>query len=89
MYNVDLRKILAHLLTINLIYCLLSSTLNLKLTAFADDKMNVVEMLISLSDRIENMMGKGENAGYQHFLLFSQCFQKPSLSGSLRVGILW
>ena len=47
------KKILAHLLTINLIYCLLSSTLNLKLKAFADDKMNVVEMLISLSDRIE------------------------------------
>ena len=22
----------------------------------------------------ENIMGKGENAGYQHFLLFSQCF---------------
>ena len=22
-------------------------------------------------------MGKGENAGYQHFLLFPQCFQKP------------
>ena len=22
----------------------------------------------------ENIVGKGENAGYQHFLLFSQCF---------------
>ena len=22
----------------------------------------------------ENIMGKGENAGYQHFLLFLQCF---------------
>ena len=22
----------------------------------------------------ENMVGKGENAGYQHFLLFPQCF---------------
>ena len=23
---------------------------------------------------LENMMGKGENAGYRHFLLFSPCF---------------
>ena len=54
-----------------------------KLKAFADDKTNVAEMLYSLSDRVENMVGKGENAGYQHFLLFPHCFQKPSLSGSL------
>ena len=26
--------------------------------------------------RVENIVGKGENAGYQHFLLFPQCFQK-------------
>ena len=25
-------------------------------------------------------MGIEENAGYQHFLVFQQCFQKPSLS---------
>ena len=29
-----------------------------------------------LLDRVENIVGKGENAGYQHFLLFPQCFQK-------------
>ena len=34
-------------------------------------------MLISLSDRVENIVGKGQNAGYQYFLLFPQCFQKP------------
>ena len=38
---------------------------------------------------IEKIAGKGENAGYQHFLLFPQCFQKPSVSGSLKVGIVW
>ena len=37
---------------------------------------------------IENIVGKGENAGNQHFLLFPQCFQKPSLSGLLKVGIV-
>ena len=25
-----------------------------------------------------------ENAGYQHFLLFPQCFQKASFAGSLK-----
>ena len=29
----------------------------------------------------ENIMGKGENAGNQHFLLFPQCFQKPPHQG--------
>ena len=57
-----------------------------KLKAFADGKINVVEMMISLSDRVDNIMGKGENAGHQHFLLFSQCFQKASLLESLKVG---
>ena len=34
-------------------------------------------MMISLFDRVENTVGIGENAGYQHFLLFPQCFLKP------------
>ena len=28
------------------------------------------------SKRAENIVGKGENAGYQHFLIFPQCFQR-------------
>ena len=39
--------------------------------------------------RVENIVGKGENAGYQHFLLFAQCFRKASFSGSLKVEIVW
>ena len=46
--------------------------------AFADDKLNVARMMNSLLEREENTVGKGENAGYQQFLLFPQCFQKPS-----------
>ena len=38
---------------------------------------------------VENIVGKGENAGYQHFLLLPQCFQRVSFSGSLKVGIVW
>ena len=42
--------------------------------------------MTSLSDRIENIVGKGENAaGKQHFLLFPQCFQMASSSGSLKL----
>ena len=33
--------------------------------------------------RAENNVGKGENAGYQHFLPFPQCFLKASFTGSL------
>ena len=32
--------------------------------------------MIFVFDRVENIVGKGENAGYQHFLLFSQIFSK-------------
>ena len=60
-----------------------------KLEAFADDKGNLNEKLKLVSRRIENIVGKGEFAGYQHFLLFPQCFEKPSLSGSLKVGTVW
>ena len=60
-----------------------------KLKAFADDKMDVTEKLKFVLGREENIVGKGENAGYQHFLLFPQCFLKASFSESVKVGILW
>ena len=50
-----------------------------KLKAFADDKLNIVKMMISLYDRVEKAVEKGENAGYQHFLFFPQCFQSRLL----------
>ena len=31
---------------------------------------------------VENIVRKGENAGYQHFLLFPQCFQKAFYLGA-------
>ena len=34
---------------------------------------------IQLSDRVENIVGKGEIARYEQFLLFPQCFQKLSV----------
>ena len=42
----------------------------------ADDKINVNEKLNFGIGRVENIVGKGQNAGYHHFLLFPQCFQR-------------
>ena len=59
-----------------------------ELKAFADDK--IIDMNLKfLFERLENIVGKGENAGYQHFLLFLQCFQKASSSRSLKVDVVW
>ena len=37
-----------------------------------------------LSDRTENIVGKGEIARYEQFLLFPQCFQKVSVVDVLK-----
>ena len=60
-----------------------------KLKAFADNKINVTGKLKFVLGLVENIVGKGENAGYQHFLLFPQCFQKSCFLRSLKVGIVW
>ena len=46
-------------------------------------------MIISFFDRVENTVGKGENAGYQHFLLFPQCFEKASFPDTSKDAIVW
>ena len=52
-----------------------------KLKAFADNKINGTQKLKFRLGRVENIVGKGENAGYQHFLLFPQYFQNTSYLG--------
>ena len=37
--------------------------------------MNVTEKWKFVLERVENIVGKGENAGNKHFLLFPQYFQ--------------
>ena len=44
-----------------------------KLKGFADNKINVTEKLNFELGRVENIVEKGENAGYQHSLVFQQC----------------
>ena len=53
-----------------------------KFKVFADNKTNLIEKLKVVLRMVENIVGKGENAGYQHFLIFPQCFQKLSHSGA-------
>ena len=47
-----------------------------KFKAFADIKIKSNKIMIFILDRIENIVGKGENAGYQHFLLFHNVFKR-------------
>ena len=49
-----------------------------KLKTLAEDKINVTQKLRFVTGWVENIVGKGENAGNQHFLLFTQSFQKFS-----------
>ena len=51
-----------------------------KLKAFAVHKLNASQNKEFCNGKLENIVGKGENAGYQHFLLFPQCFHKPAFS---------
>ena len=55
---------------------------SVKWTAFADNKFSVAKLIVPVSDRIENIVGKGENSDYQHLLLFPRLFQS-CLSGGL------
>ena len=59
-----------------------------KLKAFADDKIKSdLKVEIFVGCTAENILEKGENAGYQHFLLFPKRFQMPPSSVMLKDGI--
>ena len=60
-----------------------------KFKAFAGDKLIWTQRLKLVLGTVGNIEGKGENAGYQNFLLFPQCFQKLSFPEVLKVWIVW
>ena len=60
-----------------------------KLKEFADDNFKFDENGSKLSKQVENMVGKGEIAGYKQFLLFAQCFQKACFPGASKGVIVW
>ena len=53
-----------------------------KLKAFEDDIIYVTQKLKFVLRRVENIVGNGENAGYQYFLLFPQFLKKVFFSRS-------
>ena len=58
-----------------------------KLKAFADDKINVTEKLKFVLKRVENILGKGENAGYRHFLFSNYVFKRLYIQGCSKSGL--
>ena len=56
-----------------------------KYKAFADDNLGMSKMAEFVYDRVEKIVEKGENAGYQQFLLFPTMFSKGLF---FKVGIV-
>ena len=46
-------------------------------------------MILSVCDKVEDIMRKGKSAGYQHFLLFTQCFENASFPNASKGVIVW
>ena len=47
-----------------------------KLKAFSEDEINMTEILKFVLEKVENIVGKGENAGYQHFSFTHNVFKR-------------
>ena len=60
-----------------------------KLKVFADDNFKIAKMTISNIDRVEDVVGNGQNAGHQHFFSFSPSVFQSHLSKRLLIGIVW
>ena len=60
-----------------------------KLKEFANDNFKFDENGRKLSNCVENTVGKGEIACYDHFLLFPQHFQKACFPGASKGFIVW
>ena len=58
-----------------------------KLKQSADDNFKFDENIRQFSKWVENTVDKGENARYEQFLLFPQCFQKACFPGHQKVSL--
>ena len=53
-------------------------------------KFNMAYVISFIFEIVENIVEKGESAGYQHFLLFPKCFQKATFLRVIKkVPIVW
>ena len=78
-FNLDSSGLFSFVQELNDVNSLLTNVEILTLSkfrAFADDNLSGTENVKFLFHMVGNIAGKGENAGYQHFLLFSQYFKK-------------
>ena len=55
----------------------------------ADDNFKFDKNSRKLFKQVENIVGKGEIARYEQFLLFPQCFQKAYFPGVSKGVIVW
>ena len=60
-----------------------------KLKQFADDNFKFDENSRKFSKRVKNIVGKGEIAHYEQFLLFPLCFQKACFPGASKGVNVW
>ena len=61
----------------------------LPIREFADTNFKFGEHGRSISERVENIMGKGEIAPYKQFFLFPQCFQNTCTAEMRKKGHFW
>ena len=69
----------------------LSQTTNFRLFQTESLQMtisNLMKMAKSFSKGVENVVGKGEIARYEQFLLFPRCFQKSCTVDTLKPGLV-
>ena len=60
-----------------------------KFKGLANDKINVAQNLNFIYERVENILGTGENAVTSIFSFSQNGFKRPTPQGSLKVGIVW
>ena len=51
--------------------------------------MDMTQKSKQIFRRVKNILGIGENADYQNFMLFPKSFHKFSLLGSLKVDVVF
>ena len=58
-----------------------------KLKAFGDDNIKVSKKMIFVFDKVENIVEKGQNAGYQRFLFSLNVLKRLFTWGHLKLGL--
>ena len=60
-----------------------------KLESIYRREFHWAQMVQFFSDRVENIVGKGENTGFQHFHLLPQHFESHLFQGLEKPVIVW